>query len=157
MIESLATLAEYRDPETGGHIKRTQNYVKALAMHLKRHPRFCTALDDTSIELIYLSAPLHDIGKVGIRDDILLKTARLSAEEFDEMKNHTTLGAEVLRITEQKMGTSTFLRHARDIAYSHHEKWDGGGYPLGLKADDIPISGRLMAVADVYDAIISKR
>ncbi len=157
MIESLATLAEYRDPETGGHIKRTQNYVKALAMHLKNHPRFSDKLDDDTIELIYLSAPLHDIGKIGVRDEILLKPGPLTDQEFHEMKKHTTFGADSLRITEQKLGKSTFLQHARELAHSHHEKWDGSGYPLGLKGDDIPISGRLMAVADVYDALISKR
>jgi putative two-component system response regulator len=157
MIESLATLAEYRDAETGGHIKRTQNYVKALAVNLKTHPRFCSELDDTTIEMLYLSAPLHDIGKVGVRDNVLLKDGRLTDDEFEQMKKHTHYGHEALRITEQKLGKSTFLRHAREIAHTHQEKWDGSGYPNGLKGDDIPVSGRLMAVADVYDALISKR
>jgi putative two-component system response regulator len=157
MIESLATLAEYRDPETGGHIKRTQNYVKALAVHLKSHARFREALDEETIELLYLSAPLHDVGKVGVRDHILLKAGRLDDTEFAEMKRHTLFGEEALRRTEQKLGKSTFLRHAREIAGSHQEKWDGSGYPRGLKGDEIPVSGRLMALADVYDALISKR
>jgi putative two-component system response regulator len=157
MIESLATLAEYRDPETGGHIKRTQNYLKALAVHLKNHPRFRTELNDAAIDMLYLSAPLHDIGKVAVRDDVLLKTGRLNEDEFEQMKKHTHYGHEALRITEQKLGKSTFLRCAREIAYTHQEKWDGSGYPQGLKGDEIPISGRLMAVADVYDALISKR
>ena len=157
MIESLGTLAEYRDPETGGHIKRTQNYVKALASALKNHPRFREELDDETIDLLYLSAPLHDIGKVGVRDNILLKAGKLDEDEFGEMKNHTKYGHDALHITEQKLGKSTFLRHARQIAYTHQEKWDGSGYPRGLKGDKIPISGRLMAVADVYDALISKR
>jgi len=156
-IESLATLAEYRDPETGGHIKRTQNYVKALAVHLKDHPRFCDALNDDTIELLYLSAPLHDLGKVGVRDNVLLKAGRLTDEEFEEMKKHTTYGEEALRITEQKLGGDSFLRYAREIAYTHQEKWDGSGYPQGLKGDEIPLAGRLMALADVYDALISKR
>jgi putative two-component system response regulator len=157
MIESLATLAEYRDPETGGHIKRTQNYVKALAVKLKGHPRFRDLLDEQTIELLYLSAPLHDMGKVGVRDHILLKPGRLEDAEFAEMKKHTLFGEEALRITEQKLGQSTFLRHAREIAGSHQEKWDGSGYPRGLKGEAIPFSGRLMALADVYDALISKR
>jgi putative two-component system response regulator len=157
MIESLATLAEYRDPETGGHIKRTQNYVKALAVKLRDHARFRSELDDATIEMLYQSAPLHDIGKVGVRDVVLLKNGKLTDEEFELMKRHTTYGHEALRITEQKLGKSTFLRHAREVAYTHQEKWDGTGYPNGLKGDEIPISGRLMAVADVYDALISKR
>jgi len=157
MIESLATLAEYRDPETGGHIKRTQNYVKALAVYLKDHPRFRDTLDEKTIELLYLSAPLHDIGKVGVRDHILLKAGSLTDAEFETMKKHTEYGHDALFITEQKLGGSTFLACAREIASTHQEKWDGSGYPKGLKGDEIPVSGRLMAVADVYDALISKR
>jgi putative two-component system response regulator len=157
MIEGLATLAEYRDPETGGHIKRTQNFVKVLAMHLRGHPRFRGVLDEETIELLYQSAPLHDVGKVGVRDHILLKAGRLDEDEFEQMKRHTLFGEEALRRTEQKLGRSTFLRLAREIAGSHQEKWDGSGYPRGLKGDAIPFSGRLMALADVYDALISKR
>jgi putative two-component system response regulator len=156
-IESLATLAEYRDPETGGHIKRTQNYVKALAVKLKDHPRYGDELNDETIELLYLSAPLHDLGKVGVPDHILLKAGKLTDEEFEEMKKHTVYGHDALLITEQKLGEDTFLRYAREIAYTHQEKWDGSGYPTGLKGDQIPLAGRLMALADVYDALISKR
>ena len=156
MIEGLATLAEYRDPETGGHIKRTQNYVKVLARQLKDHPQFGSELDDDTIDLLYQSAPLHDVGKVGVPDSILLKPGRLS-DEFEEMKMHAVYGHEALRITEQKLGQSHFLRYAREIAYTHQEKWDGSGYPQGLEGEKIPLSGRLMALADVYDALISKR
>lgn len=157
LIESLATLAEYRDPETGGHIKRTQNYVKALADHLKGHPDFCRELDDETIELLFLSAPLHDIGKVGVRDDILLKPGKLTDEEYAQIQKHTLYGYRALRETEQKLGESHFLRCARDMAHAHHEKWDGSGYPRGLKEREIPLAGRLMALADVYDALISRR
>ncbi len=156
-IESLATLAEYRDPETGGHVKRTQNYVKALAVQLKGHPRFRDELTDDAIEQLYRAAPLHDIGKVGVPDHILLKEGRLTDEEFEEMKMHVIYGRDALRVTEEKMGKNSFLKYVREIASSHQEKWDGSGYPEGLKGNHIPLSGRLMALADVYDALISKR
>ena len=109
------------------------------------------------MELLHKSAPLHDIGKVGIPDHILLKPGKLSEDEFEIMKSHTTLGGSSLEIAADRLGTNSFLNLAREIALTHHERWDGKGYPLGIKGDDIPISGRLMAVADVYDALISKR
>ncbi len=156
-IEGLASLAETRDPETGGHIKRTQHYVKLLAEHLKPHPAFRDFLDDEVIYLLYLSAPLHDIGKVGVPDNILLKPGKLTSAEFKEMEKHTIFGRDALRSVEKKLGPNSFLRFAVDIAWSHHEKWDGSGYPRGLAGNKIPIPGRLMAIADVYDALISKR
>ncbi|MCP3923104.1 MAG: HD domain-containing protein [Desulfobacterales bacterium] len=156
-IISLASLAETRDNDTGTHIIRTQHYVKALANNLKDHPKFKKDLDEKSIDLIYKSAPLHDIGKVGIPDDILLKPGKLTDEEFEIMKNHPAYGRDSLKKAEDMLGENSFLRFAQEIAYSHHEKWDGTGYPEGLKGESIPVSGRLMAISDVYDALISKR
>ena len=152
------TRAETRDNETGNHIRRTQNYVMALAQELRTHPRFKATLDDKTIELLYKSAPLHDIGKVGIPDAILLKPGKLTPEEFEIIKTHTTIGRDAIAAAEKLIDApSTFLRLAREIAYSHQEKWDGSGYPEGLRADAIPVSARLMALADVYDALISRR
>lgn len=154
----MASLAETRDNETGNHIRRTQNYVKALAEHLRDHPRFLAYLTDRQIELLFKSAPLHDIGKVGIPDRILLKPGKLTAEEFEIMKTHTTIGRDAIVRAERQFGVSVeFLQCAKEIAYGHQEKWDGSGYPLGAAGDAIPISARLMAVADVYDALISRR
>ncbi|HOV91087.1 MAG TPA: two-component system response regulator [Syntrophorhabdaceae bacterium] len=157
-IMALASLAETRDTETGNHIKRTQTYVKMLAMKLKDNQRFKEFLTNEYIELLYKSAPLHDIGKVGIPDNILLKPARLTSEEFNIMQRHTILGRDAIISAEKRIGNiRSFLDTAKEIAYSHQEKWSGTGYPEGLAGDDIPISARLMAVADVYDALISKR
>jgi len=157
-ILAMASLAETRDNETGNHIRRTQHYVRALARRLKPHPRFRPILDDATIELLYKSAPLHDIGKVGIPDRILLKPGKLTPEEFEVMKTHTLLGRNAIAAAEKILDVpSSFLRLAREIAHYHQEKWDGSGYPEGLAGDDIPVSARLMAVADVYDALISRR
>jgi len=158
IIMAMASLAETRDNETGNHIRRTQNYVAALARQLKHLPRFSVELTDENIELLYKSAPLHDIGKVGIPDNILLKPGKLTSEEFEVMKLHTNYGRETILSVERYLGESNeFLRFAREITYSHQEKWDGSGYPENLSGDAIPISARLMAVADVYDALISRR
>ena len=157
-IQIVTALAETRDPETGNHIRRTQFYVKALAEKLKTHPRFAPFLDDHEIEMIYKSAPLHDIGKIGIPDKILLKPAKFEPHEFEIMKTHTTLGYEAILQAEKKLGLEVaFLKYAKEIALSHQEKWDGSGYPQGLSGEKIPLSARLMAVADVYDALISRR
>lgn len=156
-IQCMASLAETRDMDTGDHIRRTQFYVKALAEALKNNSRFHKTLTRSNIELMYKSAPLHDIGKVGVPDYILLKKGPLTNEEFEEMKKHTVYGRDALREAEKMLGTNSFLRFAKEIAYSHHERWDGSGYPEGLKGDEIPLSGRLMAIADVYDALISDR
>ncbi len=156
-VESLANLAETRDPETGGHIKRTQNYVRVLAEHMALYPVYADVLDTETIDLLYLSAALHDIGKVGVPDSILLKPGKLTPEEFEEMKKHTIYGRDALKVAEDKLGGNSFLHYAREIAYGHHEHWDGTGYPLHLSGTDIPLSARLMALADVYDALISRR
>lgn len=157
-ILTLASLAETRDTDTGHHLKRTQHYIKILAETLKNHPKFSTFLSDAMIETLFRSAPLHDIGKVGIADKILLKPDVLSYEEFEIMKTHTTLGKEAIEHAEEEVGVEAdFLKVAKEIAYSHHENYDGSGYPLGLSGDDIPISARFMAVADVYDALTSRR
>ncbi|MBX9346423.1 HD-GYP domain-containing protein [Chromobacterium piscinae] len=157
-IMALASLAETRDHETGNHLRRTQNYVRALALELRNHPRYRQQLDDETVQLLYKSAPLHDIGKVGIPDDILLKPGPLTPEEFEVMKTHTVLGRDTIASAERMLDApSSFLRLAREIAYCHQEKWDGSGYPQGLAGEAIPLSARLMAVADVYDALISRR
>jgi putative two-component system response regulator len=157
-IHTMASLAETRDNETGNHIRRTSWYVKALAERLRHHPRFSHFLDDSTIELLFKSAPLHDIGKVGIPDRILLKPGRFTPEEMEIMKTHTTLGRDAIISAERELGIEVdFLRYAKEIAYGHQEKWDGSGYPEGLAGDAIPISARLMAIADVYDALISRR
>ena len=157
-IMAMGSLAETRDNETGNHIRRTQHYVRALAKKLQANGKFARYLDDATIELLYKSAPLHDIGKVGIPDRILLKPGKLTPEEFEIMKTHTTLGRDAIVAAEKSLDSpSSFLRHAREIAHYHQEKWDGSGYPDGLKGEQIPISARLMAVADVYDALISRR
>lgn len=155
---ALGSLAETRDNETGNHIRRTQLYVRELAEVMKGHPRFAGFLSDHNIELLFKSAPLHDIGKVGIPDRVLLKPGRLDADEFEIMKTHTTLGKQAIEMAEERLGVKVdFLDFAKQIAYSHQEKWDGSGYPEGLSGEGIPIPARLMAVADVYDALISRR
>ena len=157
-ILAMASLAETRDSDTGNHIRRTQFYVKTLALHLQDHPRFQLFLSPDNIELLFKSAPLHDIGKVGIPDHILLKPGRFEPHEFEIMKTHSKLGYEAIHRAEASLGKQVeFLSLAKEIALNHHEKWDGTGYPQGLSGDQIPISARLMAVADVYDALTSRR
>jgi len=159
-IHSLAVLAETRDNETGGHILRTQRYVQALCQRLVYNPKYVEVLDKETVDLLFKSAPLHDIGKVGVPDAILLKPGKLTDEEFAIMKTHCELGFQALLRAEKLFemeSKPSFLSHARDIAHTHQEKWDGSGYPQGLKGEEIPLSGRIMAVADVYDALICKR
>ena len=157
-IQALASLAETRDNDTGGHIRRTQLYVEILARGLRGREGVTETLDDRTIDLMSKSAPLHDIGKVGVPDHILLKPDKLTEAEFDVIKKHPILARDALQKAEEISGeSSAFLRIAREIAYTHHEKWDGSGYPEGIRGLTIPLAGRLMALADVYDALISSR
>lgn len=158
LITTMAAMAETRDNETGQHIRRTQLYMQALCSHLKTQPDFRGYLTERVITMMYKSAPLHDIGKVGVPDRILLKPGKLTSDEFEEIKKHTIYGRDTILAAQRGLDTpEPFLEMAYDIAYYHHEKWDGSGYPVGLGGDAIPLSARLMAVADVYDALISKR
>ncbi len=157
-IIALGTIAEVRDNDTGNHIHRTRAYVRAMCERLATRAAYRGAYDDDAWGLIWKSAPLHDIGKVGIPDSILLKPGRLTPEEFDVMKRHTALGRDALTTAEKRANSvGSFLRTAAVIAYSHHERWDGTGYPEGLGGEAIPVAARVMSVADVYDALISKR
>lgn len=157
-ILALATLAETRDNDTGNHIRRTQIYVRLLAERLRSNNLQPGLLTDDYIALLGKSAPLHDIGKVGVPDAVLLKPGKLTSEEFEIIKIHPVLGGATLKAVERTLSNpSSFLRLAREIAMSHHEKWDGSGYPHGLAGDAIPLSARIMAVADVYDALTCKR
>jgi putative two-component system response regulator len=157
-VRALAHLAEIRDPETGNHIRRTQGYVQHLARALRTHPKFAATLTDKYIDLLGRSAPLHDIGKVGIPDYILLKPGRLTPEEWVIMQTHAKLGSDAIEQAERDIEMPlAFLSLAKEIAHWHHEKWDGSGYPDALAGDAIPVSARLMAIADVFDALISVR
>jgi putative two-component system response regulator len=158
LILAMAALADTRDNETGDHIRRTQHYVRALAEAARRHGLYQPELDAELTELLYKSAPLHDIGKVGISDAILRKPGKLDAEEFATMRTHAKLGRDAIANAERYFGgTTSFLTIAKDMAYSHHERWDGKGYPEGLAGQAIPLCGRIMAIADVYDALVSDR
>ncbi len=169
-VRALACLAEARDNETGHHIVRTQLYVEVLAQHLAQHPRFRAALAGPRLSMVIKAAPLHDIGKVGIPDAILLKPGRLTPQEFEVMKAHPQIGADAItRAMQQSVvssepdtaelaeGAFAFLQVAREISLGHQEKWDGSGYPAGVAGEAIPVSARLMALADVFDALISRR
>lgn len=157
-IIALAALAETRDNETGRHLHRTKLYIKELAEHMGRLPEYKDDLPQERIKLIVLSSPLHDIGKVGIPDYILLKPGKLTGEEYEIMKRHATFGRDAILSAERLISDAdNFLSCAREIAYCHHEKWNGSGYPQGLSGGDIPLPARLMAVVDAYDALTSQR
>lgn len=156
-IFALAKLAEYRDDDTGRHLERVAAYCRILAGEMSRAPRFAAVFTPQYVENLSRAAPLHDIGKVGIPDAILLKPGKLTTEEFEDMKRHTTLGAETLASVHAQYPGNDFLKIGIEIALSHHEQWAGGGYPRGLVGEAIPVSARVVAVADVYDAVRSKR
>jgi response regulator RpfG family c-di-GMP phosphodiesterase len=159
MVQALASLAAIRDQETGGHLLRTQHYIRLLCEAVRDHPRFRLALDPETVELLVQVVPLHDIGKVGIPDNILQNPGPLTPEEFEIVKRHVDHGREVLETALARSGAPNqrMLWLAHELVSSHHERWDGSGYPKGLRGEEIPIPGRLMAVADVYDALVSKR
>ena len=153
----MAKLAESRDPETGEHLERMAEYNKLLCKNLRMLPKYESIIDDKYIENIHAASPLHDIGKVGIPDNILTKPGKLSEREFDIMKTHSAIGADTLRIVDEKHPGNDLVRMGIEIAESHHEKWDGAGYPNGVSGENIPLAGRILALGDVYDALTSKR
>jgi putative two-component system response regulator len=157
VIFSLAKLAESRDPETGAHLERVREYCRILASEMSRMDAFSQQIDADYIRTLYLTSPLHDIGKVGIPDSVLLKPGRLTKNEFEIMKQHTVIGRQTLEAAVNSHPSADFLRFARDVAWSHHERFDGTGYPRQLASSDIPLCGRIVAVADVYDALTTKR
>lgn len=156
-IECMASLAEQRDNDSDLHVTRIRNYLEILCENLQQKPQYKDYLSTKMISLISNSAMLHDIGKVGISDDILKKSETLTETDIEAMKKHTTIGRDALKEAEKLMGSNSFLKFASEIAYSHHERWDGSGYPEGLKEREIPLSGRLTAIADVYDNLICDR
>jgi response regulator RpfG family c-di-GMP phosphodiesterase len=156
-ILGLAKLAEYRDEGTGTHLERIREYARILAVQLSQNPKFNDRVDQQYIDDIYQSSILHDIGKVGTPDALLLKPGGLTDEEFTIIKRHTIMGGNALKAIESQIEGKSFLAMGKEIAYNHHEKWDGSGYPRGLKGEAIPLSARIIAVADVYDALTTKR
>ena len=157
MMLSLAELVECRDENTGGHVKRTAEYVRILTEEIVEAGLYNDILTEEYIKDIVRSAPLHDVGKIGIDDSTLLKAGALDDEEFEHMKNHAELGGQTIQKMINETNVESFLYIAKDMAHYHHEKWDGSGYPCGLKGEEIPISARIMAIADVYDALTTKR
>ena len=156
-ILGLAKLAEYRDEGTGTHLERIREYAQIIAAELAKRPKYQNVITPEFIDNIYQSSILHDIGKVGIPDAVLLKPDKLTDEEFDVIKRHTLLGGDAIKAIEYQIEGESFLQMGKEIAYNHHEKWDGSGYPKGLKNEDIPLAARIVALADVYDALTTER
>jgi response regulator RpfG family c-di-GMP phosphodiesterase len=157
VVFGLAKLADSRDPETGDHLERISVYSTMLATVLRQHPKYGKQVTPAFVRLIGISSALHDIGKVGVEDDILLKPGPLTSDERVRMQLHPLIGGDCLREIEQRLGSSNFLQMAREIALAHHERWDGTGYPNGLRGEEIPLSARIVAIADVYDALSCRR
>jgi putative two-component system response regulator len=156
-VFSLAKLAESRDTETGAHLERMRSYAREIACELGQRDKYRGKLHPDFVEQVFQSSPLHDIGKVGIPDAILLKPGKLEEQEFDIMKTHTLIGGDTLKAADKEAGQQSFLAMGRDIAYHHHERWDGNGYPFSKVGEEIPLAARIVAVSDVYDALSSKR
>jgi len=157
ILSVMAELVEYRDEITGGHIVRTQRYMKSLLDSMKAHGVYANEVSSLDEELILQSCQLHDVGKIAVSDGILNKPGKLSPEEFEVVKTHTTFGGKIIERLKEKTRDSDFLEYAKIFAVAHHEKWDGSGYPKGLKGEEIPLLGRMMAIGDVYDALVEER
>ncbi|MDR1978276.1 MAG: response regulator [Synergistaceae bacterium] len=157
VLSSIAELVEFRDSVTGGHVSRTQKYLKLLIEKLMEKKIYSREISGWNIDFLLSSAQLHDVGKIAVSDVILNKPGKLTDEEFEKMKAHVIIGLKAIERIEKNTAEHEFLRHAKIIAGTHHEKWDGSGYPWGLSGKNIPLEGRLMAIADVYDALISQR
>jgi PAS domain S-box-containing protein len=156
-IIGFAKLTEYRDKDTGEHLERIREYTRIMALTLRELPKYEDYITDEYLEDLTLSSILHDVGKVGIEDNILLKPGKLDTREYERIKNHSSLGGEALNVVDQKLNKKSFLTLGKEIAMFHHERWDGTGYPNGLRGDEIPLSARIVSIADVYDALTSKR